>query len=50
LSVQLGYILIKGLPSDAAMRIGAMGSYNIGTFGRARGVGYEFYAAYRFVQ
>ncbi|MDZ4679380.1 MAG: PorP/SprF family type IX secretion system membrane protein [Saprospiraceae bacterium] len=50
LSVQLGYILINGLPRDAALRIGAMGSYNIGTFGQARGVGYEFYAAWRFVQ
>ncbi len=50
LAIQLGYILLKGLPKDAVMRIGAMGSYNIGTFGRARGLGYEFYAAYRFVE
>lgn len=50
LAVQLGYILVKGLPKDAAMRIGALGSYNIGSFGQARGVGYEVYVAYRFVQ
>ncbi len=50
LFVQLGYIVVKGMPKDAALRIGALGSYNIGTFGDARGVGYEFYAAWRFVQ
>ncbi len=48
LAIQLGTILNKGLVKNGTLRIGTMGSYNIGSFGKARGLGYEFYLAYRF--
>lgn len=50
LSVQLGTIFNKGLAKDGAIRAGVLGSYNIGTFGPARGLGYECYVAYRFFE
>ena len=48
LSFQLGYILTKGMMKDGTLRMGIAGSYNLGPFAKARGVGYEFYMAYRF--
>ncbi|GJM33132.1 MAG: hypothetical protein DHS20C18_21330 [Saprospiraceae bacterium] len=50
LGIQLGLILNKGLVQNGSLRMGTMGSYNIGSFGKARGLGYEFYLAYRFEQ
>lgn len=47
LSFQLGYILTKGMMKDGSLRIGMAGSYNLGPFAQARGLGYEFYLAYR---
>lgn len=44
--VQLGHS-IGGGDDTGLLRIGALGSYNIGSFGKARGVGFEFYVAYR---
>ena len=48
IALQLGLIVIKGFTKDGALRIGTMASYNIGSFGKFRGVGYEAYVAYRF--
>jgi hypothetical protein len=48
LSFQLGYILTKGMVKDGTLRMGIAGSYNLGPIAKARGVGYEFYMAYRF--
>lgn len=47
-ALQLGYIVSDGFAKDGTMRIGVLGSYNIGSFGQFRGLGYEFYVAYRF--
>lgn len=47
LSMQIGYIL-KGITKDGTVRVGLAGSYHLGSFSKARGIGYEFYAAYRF--
>lgn len=47
-AIQVGSIFTKGLAKDGTIRAGLLGSYNIGSFGRARGVGYECYIAYRF--
>ncbi|MCB0651336.1 MAG: PorP/SprF family type IX secretion system membrane protein [Saprospiraceae bacterium] len=48
LSFQVGYILTKGIVKDGSLRVGLAGSYNLGPFAKARGIGYEFYVAYRF--
>lgn len=48
LSFQVGYILTKGMVKDGTLRMGLAGSYNLGPFAKARGIGYEFYVAYRF--
>jgi len=45
-SFQAGYILKKGILKDGTMRIGTLGSYNLG--GTGQGFGYEFYLAYQF--
>lgn len=46
-NVQLGYILPSGIVDGDAIRIGLQGSFNVGGFGGARGLGYGFYLAYR---
>ena len=48
LSMQLGYILSKGFVKDGSLRVGLASSYHLGTFAKARGLGYEFYVGYRF--
>ncbi len=48
LSFQVGYILTKGMMEGGSLRMGLAGSYNLGPFAKARGIGYEFYLAYRF--
>lgn len=49
-ALQVGGIVSKGFLKEGLLRIGAMGSYGLGTFGSARGLGCEFYMAYRFEQ
>lgn len=46
--LQTGLAMKNGLAKDGVLRIGALGSFNVGTFGKARGLGFEFYGAYRF--
>lgn len=48
IAIQAGLITTKGFAKDGSLRIGTMGSYNIGSFGQFRGLGYEAYVAYRF--
>jgi len=48
LAVQVGSVFNKGFVKDGSLRVGLLGSYNIGTFGQARGLGFECYLAYRF--
>ena len=48
LGIQAGMIVNDEFTKDGNLRIGVMGSYNIGTFGKFRGMGYEAYIAYRF--
>ncbi len=47
LAIQLGYLLKGGFTEGDTLRMGAMASFNLGGFGPARGMGYEFYLAYR---
>lgn len=47
LALQVGYVLDGGFTDDDTIRLGLMGSFNMGGFGAARGVGYGFYVAYR---
>lgn len=47
LYIQLGYLLPSGFQEGDTLRIGALASFNLGGFGAARGLGYEFYLAYR---
>lgn len=47
LAVQLGYLLPGGFTDDDSIRIGVLGSFNMGGFGPSRGLGYGFYLAYR---
>lgn len=47
LAIQAGYLLSGGMAKDDTIRIGLMGSFNMGSFGNARGLGYGFYVAYR---
>ena len=48
IAIQAGWITVKGFAKDGSLRIGTMGSFNIGSFGQFRGLGYEAYVAYRF--
>lgn len=48
LALQVGYIVSKGLIQNSSMRIGTLGSFNMSSFGRFRGLGYEFFVGYRF--
>lgn len=48
IAIQAGLITTKGFAREGSLRIGTMGSYNIGSFGQFRGLGYEAYVAYRF--
>ena len=47
LAIQLGYLLPGGFQEGDTLRMGALASFNLGGFGAARGLGYEFYLAYR---
>ncbi len=47
LAVQLGYLLPGGFTEDDTIRMGLLGSFNMGGFGASRGLGYGFYLAYR---
>lgn len=48
LAIQGGFILQNDFTRDGTMRIGTSASYNIGQFGKFRGLGFEFYLAYQF--
>ena len=48
LSLQAGVILKQKWLKDGSLRIGTMGTYNVGASGNYQGFGYEFYIAYRF--
>lgn len=50
IALQVGVITVGGFSKGDFFRIGALGSYNIGDFGKYRGVGFEFNVAYRFEQ
>lgn len=50
LALQVGAILAKNFPEESSLRIGVLGTYNIGTFGQFRGLGYEFGVVYRYGQ
>lgn len=47
LGVQVGYSVPGGLADNDLIRIGLLGSFNMGSFGASRGLGYGFYLAYR---
>lgn len=47
LAIQLGYVLPGGFTGDDTIRMGLLGSFNMGSFGASRGLGYGFYLAYR---
>lgn len=46
--VQAGMIVNDDFTKDGNLRIGMLGTFNIGNFGKFRGLGYEAYIAYRF--
>ncbi len=46
--IQAGMIVNDEFTKDGNLRIGMLGSFNIGNFGKFRGLGYEAYIAYRF--
>jgi len=48
LAMQAGFIIHKRLPEFTSFRIGTQASFNVGPFGKYRGIGYEFYFAYRY--
>lgn len=48
LAMQGGFVLKNDFTRDGTMRIGTSASFNIGQFGKFRGVGFEFYLAYQF--
>lgn len=48
LSLQAGMILNNDFTKDGTLRIGTSGSFNLGQFGKFRGMGFEFYLAYQF--
>jgi type IX secretion system PorP/SprF family membrane protein len=47
LAIQVGYVLPGGFTKADTLRLGILGSFNMGGFGAARGLGYGFYLAYR---
>lgn len=47
LAIQAGYVLPGGFTDDDTIRLGLLGSFNMGSFGASRGLGYGFYLAYR---
>ena len=47
-SFQAGVVLKGGWLKDGTLRVGTLGTYNIGSSGNYQGFGYEFYVAYRF--
>ncbi|MEL6922580.1 MAG: PorP/SprF family type IX secretion system membrane protein [Bacteroidota bacterium] len=47
-SFQAGLIMKGGWLKDGTLRIGTLGTYNVGSNGNYQGFGYEFYIAYRF--
>ncbi len=47
LGFQIGYKLPGGFGQEGELRIGAHGSFNMGSFGNERGLGYGFYLAYK---
>lgn len=47
LALQVGYLLQGGFTDDDTIRLGLLGSFNMGSFGSSRGLGYGFYVAYR---
>lgn len=50
LALQIGTISPSGFAKGSFWRIGAMGSYNVGSFGQHRGLGLEFMMAYRLIE
>ena len=48
IALQLGVITLSGFAKDSYWRIGALGTYNVGSFGQYRGAGFEFMVAYRY--
>lgn len=48
IAMQGGFIIENDFTQDGSLRIGTLASYNIGQFGKFRGLGFEFYIAYRF--
>lgn len=48
IGIQGGAILNNDFTRDGTMRIGTAGTFNIGQFGKFRGLGFEFYLAYQF--
>ena len=47
LAVQVGYLLPGGFTDSDTIRLGLLGSFNMGSFGASHGLGYGFYLAYR---
>lgn len=47
-AVQGGFIVRNDFTKDGTLRIGTLSTFNIGQFGKFRGLGFEFYLAYRF--
>ncbi|PHN07412.1 PorP/SprF family type IX secretion system membrane protein [Flavilitoribacter nigricans] len=48
IGLQAGVILNNDFTRDGTMRIGTAGTFNVGQFGKFRGMGFEFYLAYQF--
>ncbi len=48
ISMQAGVILKNDFLKDGTLRIGTLGTYNVGRVGQYQGLGYEVYVAYRF--
>jgi len=48
LALQAGYSLRGDFLKDGVLRIGVLGSYNLGQVGQYQGAGYEFVIGYRF--
>ncbi|RME92935.1 MAG: type IX secretion system membrane protein PorP/SprF [Bacteroidetes bacterium] len=47
LGIQLGYCLPGSFADEDTLRMGLMGTFNVGGTGAARGLGYGFYLGYR---
>lgn len=50
ISLQGGLILADGFLGDGALRIGGMGTYNLGSLGNHQGAGFEVVLSYRYWQ